>query len=286
MRRRRIATLERHRGVGVDVGQPVHERHDVGAVHARRAGAAEDVAVSGGVDHDPAADRLPARLALHDHAGDRAVLDQGPRKPRMAAQAHAGVEHHLLRDLLPALGVEDGGVHDRLGLLPRVELLEPPAHPAVADGRVVAEAVLKRRRDAGADPLHPVDDLERQPAHRDLALGAHVVEHQDHAAGREPAEVAVALEQRHLGPGAGRRDRGRLARRAPADDQDVGLGHDGSLPARFAHCLRHRCPPRRLSAPSGPGAIPGCSPGRRTGARSPMLPPWPRRGARCESRRS
>ena len=156
--------------------------HDVRAPRGRRARAAEDITVAGRIDDHPAHDRLPAGLGFRDHPSYGAVLDEGPRAPRVKTQVDAGFQRHLLRGLLPAFGVEGRGVDDRLRFLPRVELLEPPPDPAVPDVGIVPEAIVHRRRHAGADPLHPVDDLQRQASHRDLSLGAHVVEHQDHAA--------------------------------------------------------------------------------------------------------
>ena len=70
-----IPALELQRGVGVHVGKPVHQGHDVRAVHARRARAAEDVTVAGGVDYHPAPDGLAAGLGLRDHPPHRAILD-------------------------------------------------------------------------------------------------------------------------------------------------------------------------------------------------------------------
>jgi hypothetical protein len=172
LRRCRIALLEPDRRVRVHVGEPVHERHDVRALHGWRARAREDVAIAGGVDHHPAQDRLPAGLGLHDHPAHRVALHEGTREPRVKAEMDAGFERHLLRHLLPALGVEGTAVHDRLRLRPRVQLLESPPHPAVSHVRVIAEAVFHRRHHARADPPHPVDDLERQPPDGDLALGA------------------------------------------------------------------------------------------------------------------
>ena len=47
--------------------------------------------------------------------------------------------------------------------------------------------------------------------------------------------MAVTFDQRHVGPGAFRGDRGRDARRTGAEHQHVGLVQDGKFPARLDH---------------------------------------------------
>ena len=74
-RRRRILVLEGDRGVRVHVGEAVHERHDVRAMRARRAGAREDVAVARCVDHEARENCLAPRFRFHHDAAHRAVLD-------------------------------------------------------------------------------------------------------------------------------------------------------------------------------------------------------------------
>src|SRR4029077_13666227 len=105
----------------------------------------------------------------------------------------ASLERHLLRHLHPALGIEGSRVYDGLWLPPGVELLEPPPDPAVPHLRLVAEAVLHRRGHTRTDPSHALHDLKRKSPDRHLSFGAHVVEHQDHAARGEAAQVPVAL---------------------------------------------------------------------------------------------
>ena len=67
----------------------------------------------------------------------------------------------------------------------------------------------------------------------DLAPVAHVVEHEDHRARGEPAELGIALDECDLGAVARRRHRGGETCRPTADDDDVGL----------MHCVCHRCHP-------------------------------------------
>src|SRR2546427_4004126 len=136
------------------------QRHDVRAVDARRAGAGEDVAVTGRVDHQAPEDGLAARFRFHHDAAYRAALDDRAREPGMKAQLHARFEHHLLRDLLPSFGIERAGIDDGLGPLSAVQLFEAPAHPAVPHLGIVAEAVVLRRRHTRADALEAIDDLE------------------------------------------------------------------------------------------------------------------------------
>ena len=75
--------------------------------------------------------------------------------------------------------------------------------------------------------MHALDDLHGLAAHGDLGVVVHVVQHQHHAAGREPAEIGVALHQGYRGAVARGGDRRRDARRAAAHDDHVGVGDDG-----------------------------------------------------------
>ena len=129
----------------------VHAVVDVGlldVVVERGAGAREQVAVAGGVDHHLGHDGHAAFLALEDHALDRAALDDRLRRPRVVDQLDAALEHQLLAQQLQPLGVDRRrpGHHAVVGggaLRPVRGLRSGPAMPQSA------RAVRPPRRRAG-----------------------------------------------------------------------------------------------------------------------------------------
>ena len=115
-------------------------------------------------------------------------------------------------------------------------------------------------------------------------------------AGREPAQVVVALDERHVRAEARRRDGGRHAGRAAADHEHVRLGEHRDVARRLVDRLRGPAAPgrprarrRRSPGPAGERACRRChsssrvSPSLRIRARCPA---WrPGRGARSGPRR-
>src|SRR5437016_3391158 len=75
------------------------------------------------------------------------------------------------------------------------EVVAPPARPGAP--HVPAHAtVLGRRRHGQAELLEPLDGFTDESRRGDLATVHHVVEHEHHPTGREPAEIRIALDQR------------------------------------------------------------------------------------------
>ena len=203
----------------------------------RRAGRRGDIEIAGGVDDDLAHDRLPAALALADDADDAAILDDCARKPAVQPDIDFRLADHRVGRALEAVGIERGGVADRLGLDVRMKVEHAPARPFAPQGRVGA-ALGFGRHDAEIHPLHALDHLAAEAAHRDLGAIAHVVEHQHHAAGGEAAEIGVALEKRDGEAAARAGDRRGDARGPTADDNEVGAPHDRDLALRLGDRVR------------------------------------------------
>src|SRR5439155_21652207 len=110
------------------------------------------VEVAGGVDDDPAHDRLAPLLALDDHALDPPVPDDAAGKRAVEAQLDLGLLDHVVAGALPAVGVEGNGVADRVRLGARVEVEQAPAGPFAIHGRVMAALVLGRIDGHSAGP--------------------------------------------------------------------------------------------------------------------------------------
>ena len=143
----------------------------------------------------------------------------------MQPEVDPGLADHRIGYALEPVGVERGGVADRLRLDVRMKVEHPPARP-FAPQRLVGAALGFGRHDAQAEALHALDHLAAQAAHADLRAVAHVVEHQHHAARSEAAEIGVAFDQRDGQAVARAGDRRRDARRAAADHHQIGAAHD------------------------------------------------------------
>ena len=210
------------------------------------AGGGAHVEVAGGVDDDLGEDRAAALLALEDRAAqlvaiDDRVDDPACRMSRAPASSSSSTDSYFSHS---GSIIGDHVTTSRKALrrsrqwatglgLPRAPVL-----PGRAGDGVGRQAVEDLRGEAG-------DDLAPFPV-------AHPVDPDDEAAGGEPAEVVVALDEGDLGAEPARRHRGRAAGGAAADDEDVGLLVDGrlapprepscpALSARAAH-RRHRRP--------------------------------------------
>ena len=228
----RLFVFEPFGRIDIDSAEPEDGGHHIGAVGERRAGRGGDIEIAGSVDDDLAHDRLPAALGLADDAGDAAVLDDRARKPAVQPHIDLRLADHRVGYALEAVGIEGGGVADRLGLDVRMKVEHAPARP-FAPQRGIGAALGFRRHDAEPDALHALDHLAAEAAHRDLGAVAHVVEHQHHAAGGEAAEVGVAFEKRDGEAAARAGDRRRDARRPAADNHKVGAPHDRDLACRL-----------------------------------------------------
>ncbi len=195
---------------------PRHREHDRRGHHflARRlvewrAGARDDVRIAGGVHDASRQDGLAARLALGDDAAD-GTLPQDRRDERaMQHRQHARLLHQHVRDVLEHLGVER--MADRLRLRHRSAhrlgpLLELDADAFAVDGLFV-----------------PVPGEALDADLRDVA-----------------AEAAVALEERRLHTGPGRRQRSREAAGSAAHHEHLGLVDDVDLACRFSDALHGR----------------------------------------------
>ena len=129
----------------------------------------------------------------------------------MQEDVYAGLLDHFDHQILHRFGI-DGRIDARPAVDDRaVELVEPPHH-------LFADAL--------ADLLAALDDVPGDDEHE--------------SAGPQAAEVAVTLDERHVGPGPFRGDRGGDARRAGAEHQHVGLVQDGKLAAAVGSPCRRR----------------------------------------------
>ena len=235
--------------LGVDIAEPEHRGDDVGALDELRAGGGRDVEIAGGVDHHVGEDRLASGLRFADHAADAAVLHDRLREPRVQPHVDAGLRDHLVRDALPAVRIERRGKHDRLRLHLRAEVMAAPARPFAVLLPALA-ALLGRRIDGSADLRHALDHLHAQAGDGDFLAVVHVVEHQHHAAGREPAEIGIALDQGDRAALAPRRDRGGEAGRPAADHQHIGARHHAGRAGCFLDAVALRAPSMCAPAPA------------------------------------
>ena len=89
----------------------------------------EEVAVAGGVHDDLGQERLAARLALGDHAPDRAVGDDRPGDPGVQPQPHARLHEQLVRDETELLRIVSDRVPDGVWL----SAPDEPVPPVVLD---------------------------------------------------------------------------------------------------------------------------------------------------------
>ena len=165
----------------------------------------------------------------------------------MQADIDAGLLDHVVGDALPAVGVEGRGHHDRRRLGMGTEVEGAPARPFAVELPALA-ALFRFRVDAGADSFHPLDHLAADADGCDLVAIVHVVEHQHHAAGGEPAEIGIALDQRDRGAFAPGGDGGREAGGPTADDDHVGASDDRGFArivgdALVSLMLGHACLP-------------------------------------------
>ena len=171
-----------------------------------RAGGAQHVAVAGGVDDLVGQDGLASRLALEDGPAHGAAVEDGVHTPAVEEDVDPGLGDHLDHEVLQGLGV-DGGVDAPAAVADApVELLQAPHH-------LLADAL--------AHLPAPLDDVAD--------------DQQDQAPGPQAAEVAVALDQRGVGPCPTRGDGGRHAGRTGTDDEHLGLVQDGQLAPGLHH---------------------------------------------------
>ena len=197
-----------------------------------RAGERAHVEVTGRIDDDLGEDRPAALLALEQHAAHRPVLDERAHDPGVQQQPHALVVEQVRRDELEPLRIDHRRA--RHGVAERAQALAPvrdelglgraPLLGRWAGDRVGGQAIEDLRAEAG-------DDLVALPI-------GHAVDPDDQAAGREPAEVVVALDERDLRAEPPRRDRGRTAGGPAADDEHVGLVVHRRLARGLVHGAR------------------------------------------------
>ena len=226
--------------VGVHIAEPEHRADDVGAFDEFCARRCRHVEIAGGVDHRVGEDRLASGFRFADHAADAAVLHDRPGEPRMQPHIDARRCDQIVRDALPAVRIERRRHHDRLRFCLRAEVMTAPARPFAVFVPALA-ALLGRRIDAGANLGHALDHFHAQAGDGGLFAVVHVVEHQHHAAGCKPAEIGIALDQRHCATLAPRRDRRRKARRPAADHQHVRTRHDARGAGCFFDAVRGHC---------------------------------------------
>ena len=228
----RVLVLETQGRLGVDVAEPEHRRDHVGADDVRRAGASGDVEIAGGVDDDLRQECLASSFGLDEDPPETPVLDDRLGEPAVQSQAHATLDHQILGDALPAVGIERDRVDDRLRLAAGAEVVAPPARPGAP--HVPAHAtVLGRRRHGQAELLEPLDGFADEPRRGDLPAVHHVVEQEHHAAGREPAQIRIALDQCDPRAAARRGHGGAHAGRTAAHHEHVAPVDDRRRACRF-----------------------------------------------------
>ena len=190
----------------------------------RGAGPVSDVGVARGIDDAAGEDRLPARLRLGHDADQRVAVQDGGDERAVEHRVDARLLDEGVGDELEALGIELQ--RERLALRHRRShlvraRLELEGDAAGLDGRLVPV------------PRHPLDADRRDVA----------------------AEAAEALDQGHLDPGAGSRQRGRQPRRARPDDEEVGVVDDVDLPGGLGDRAQR-------AAPRHPPQLRGCQSSR------------------------
>ena len=213
----------------------------VDVARQRRARAGKQVGVAGGVHHDFGEDRAATFLALEDDAAHPPVLDDGLGRPGVKNEPRAGFVDHVQRG-----GFERFRVHRRRpgddavigggalrpigggGGVPR-----SPVGARRAEDGVLRQAVENVAGEAG-------DDLPPVPV-------GHAIDPDNQPAGRQPAEVVVALDEHGVGAQPRGGDGGRRSRRAAADHQHAGFRENRGFARRFRNAARLRLcrrPPR------------------------------------------
>jgi hypothetical protein len=81
---------------------------------------------------------------------------------------------------------------------------------------------------------HPVHQFTADAAHGDFGAGAHIVQHQHHAAGGQAAKIRISLDQAYRGTLARRCNGGTESGRATTDDDNVGAGRHAQVARRFS----------------------------------------------------
>ena len=193
----------------------------------RQAGAGEQVGVARRIDDGLGQYRAAALLALEDGATHGAVLDDRLDRPGMEGEPYLLLQRHLHRKRLQRLRIDrrrpgDDAVIGGRALRPvrgGGGILGAPVGARRSHHRVLGQAIEDIVGDAG-------DDLAAAPVR-------HAIDPDDQAAGRQAAEMVVALDQHDLGAEASGGDRRRRAGRPAADDQHVGLGEDRGLARRL-----------------------------------------------------
>src|SRR5581483_5948622 len=186
------------------------------------------VEVAGRVDDDLREQGTPALLALEEDAAHVAPLDDRARHPGVQEDADALPDEQLGRGDLEPLGVDHRRPRD--GVAEGAQPLAP-----VRDVRIVGRAPELAGRAGDRSGRQAVEELLPDPGDHLPALPVgHPVDPDHEPARREPAEVVVALDERHLRAEPQGRDGRRAAGRPAADDEDVGLRVDGRLASRLA----------------------------------------------------
>ena len=229
-----LPVFEALRRIGVDTSQAEHRRHDVTALDMRCARRRRNVEIAGCIDDDVAQDRLASGLGLADDALDLAIFHQRAREPGMQPQLNPELLHPFERNALPAVRVERSREANRVRCLVAVEIERTPARPAAIAFGQLAPFVLTRKR-GQLQLRQTLDHRHASAAHRYFLVMAvpHVVEHQNHAARGEAAQVVVALEQRHFRAVARGRQGSRHSRGTAADHDHIGLCRNTGFAGRL-----------------------------------------------------
>jgi hypothetical protein len=178
-------------GLEFDPAVHVHAAEEPGGVHAvvhvglfdvvhvGGAGAGEQVAVAGGIDHHVGHDRHAAFLALEHHALDGAVLHDRNRGPRVVDELDLALQHDLLREQLQALGVDGGRPGDD------AVIGGGALRPVRGLGRVLRAPVLALRAGDGVGG-QAIEQFFGEAADHQLAFPVgHAVDPDHQAAGRQ-----------------------------------------------------------------------------------------------------
>ena len=163
----------------------------------------------GRVDHALRQKSLAPRLALRDHAPDRASLQHGRNAQPVQKRRDAGLFDQDVGNVLEHLRIE----------------------------RVAERLRLRRRRPHGPRPLL---ELDADSLAVDRALMPVPGEPLDTHLSDVAAEAAMALHQGRARPGARRRERGREAARAAAHHEHLGLVDDVHRARGLRYALDHQ----------------------------------------------
>ena len=178
-------------------------------------GAGKHIAIASGINHHIGQDGHAPFLALEGHAFQSAAFHQGSRHPRVINQLHLAFQQNLLREQLQSLGVDGGRPGDDA-------VVSRSAKRPMFGGVLVLRAPICGVWTGHSVGGQTIKQFLGKTTDHQLALPVgHAVDPNHQAAGGEPSQVVVALEQNHIRTLLGSSRRRRRARRPTAHHQDL-----------------------------------------------------------------